>query len=60
MASNLVQAVRRVLESPELLAEAGVTAESVGAEPPSPLLAGEVPHAPLPAVSAVTDSPARA
>ena len=61
VASNLIQAVRRVLESPELLAEAGVTAESVGAEPPSPFPApDQVLPAPLPSATAVTDSPARA
>ncbi len=63
IAGNLLQAVRRILESPELLAEAGVTAAALGAESAalgaeSSALA-ELTAAP-PSAPAVTDSPARA
>ena len=61
IAANLLQAVRRVLESPELLAEAGVTAETMGQGAPDPLATlDHAARAAAPVAAAATDSPARA
>jgi pyruvate/2-oxoglutarate dehydrogenase complex dihydrolipoamide acyltransferase (E2) component len=59
IASTLLQTIRQVLESPELLAEAGVHQLPASAESPDPLaVLGQAVAAP--SAEAVTDRPARA
>ena len=60
IASNLLQAVRRVIESPELLAEAGVSAAELLPAPEAAFGALTVPPPQAPGAASATDSPARA